>query len=186
MTAVLQRDAYKAQQPTCTATCLSKQQQAVVDKIGSMHLASDSCLRWCFVSSKSRPVSRMQSHTFKTNKVIWWMHSHPFETKACSGWQLSLLYGRIRHSSGAVWHGMWYSMTSMRGLTNPLPVRTPPALEVRRFHCPYIHPISRGEHPMSPAGTSSLGPVNQFGNCQVKSHVTNSGLWWGACHSAMR
>ena len=41
---------------------------------------------------------------------------------------------------------------------HPLPVSTPPALEVRRFHWPYIHPISLGEHPMSPAGTSSLGP----------------------------
>ena len=47
------------------------------------------------------------------------------------------------------------------GGTDPLPVRTPPALEVRRFHWPYIQPISLGEQPMSPAGTSSLGPACQ-------------------------
>ncbi len=50
---------------------------------------------------------------------------------------------------------------------HPLPVSTPPALEVRRFHWPYIHPISLGEHPMSPAGTSSLGPEASEHVCQL-------------------
>ncbi len=81
----------------------------------------------------------------------------------------------LRHdlSSVVAWHAsrdcdtIGIDWQQQQQAAHPLPVSTPPALEVRRFHWPYIHPISLGEHPMSPAGTSSLGPEASEHDCEL-------------------
>ena len=42
----------------------------------------------------------------------------------------------------------------------PFPVKTPPSyLSFIRLYCPYKYPISRAPTPISPAGTSTSGPI---------------------------
>ena len=43
--------------------------------------------------------------------------------------------------------------------SSPLPVSTPSKVPVMRLYWPNMKPISRAPTPMSPAGTSTLGPT---------------------------